>query len=72
MKDIGQPRVRLIYLPATPESVARNRANLTMAVEAIESRLQGCPVKVKINFGEKPEHYGEDTDWRTVDINQYL
>lgn len=71
-RDIGKPMIKVTYLPATPEQVEQNRKNLMMAIESIESRLNGRPTKVSIDFGEKPEHYGEIKDWRTVDINSLV
>lgn len=59
-RDIGEPTFEIRYVPATPELVARTRANLTAELERIYSRLAGRPIKVDVIWGEKPSWYGID------------
>ena len=59
-RDIGEPVCEIHYVPATPELVAKTRANLTNVLERIYTRQNGCPVKVEVMWGEKPSWYGID------------
>lgn len=58
-KFIGSPVVTIHYVEATPELVAQTRRNFEAALSQIRSRIIGYPVKVTVNWGEKPEGYGE-------------
>lgn len=58
-RDIGTPKVRKIYLPATPESVARTRAEFEAALSHMYSEINGYPTQVTVDWPpKKPEGYG--------------
>lgn len=58
-RDIGTPKVRKIYLHATPEDVARTRADFERALSHMYSEMNGYPTKVTVDWpSKKPEGYG--------------
>lgn len=58
-RDIGTPKVRKIYLPATPESVAKTRSDFEQALSHMYSEINGYPTKVTVDWpAKKPEGYG--------------
>lgn len=58
-RDIGTPKVRKIYLPATPESVAQTRSDFEQALSHMYSEINGYSTKVTVDWpAEKPEGYG--------------
>lgn len=59
-RDIGEPVCEVRYVPATPELVARTRANLTAVLERIYTAHNGAPTKCEVLWGEKPSWYGID------------
>ena len=59
-KFIGSPVVEIHYVEATPELVEQTRRNFEDALSRIRSRILGYPVKVTVDWGEKPEGYGKD------------
>ena len=51
-RDIGEPTGEVVYVPATPELVARTRANITHVAETIYTRLNGYPTQIEILWEE--------------------
>ena len=60
-RDIGEPIIHKHYIPATPELVERTRRNLERALSKMWSEYNGYPTEITIEWGEKPEGYGQDT-----------
>lgn len=63
-RDIGSPTVIIEYVPATPELVEQTRRNIEAALSKIRSRIEGRPMKVTVDWGEKPEGYGKPHTYR--------
>ncbi len=60
-RDIGEPILHKRYIPATPELVERTRRNIVRASSNLGSAHFGVPMTLIVDFGEKPEWYGQDT-----------
>ena len=65
-KFIGSPVVEIHYVEATPELVEQTRRNFEDALSRIRSRILGYPVKVTVDWGEKPEGYGKDRTYTYI------
>lgn len=46
--DTGTPIVRVYYIDATPELVARTRENFERALSKLESERLGAEVEIKV------------------------
>ncbi len=60
-RDIGEPILHKRYIPATPELVERTRRNLERASSNMGKAHFGIPITITVDYGEKPEWYGQDT-----------
>ena len=54
-RDIGEPVCDVVYLPATPELVAKTRANVERVLQNIYTKINGYPTKVKVYWDGVPE-----------------
>ena len=48
--DTGTPIVRVYYIDATPELVARTRENFERALSKLESERLGAEVEIKVQW----------------------
>lgn len=58
-RDLGTPTVIVRYIPTTPELVEQTRKNFADALDRMYREVYGMRL-VKIDWGEKPEGYGQE------------
>lgn len=54
-RDIGEPICEVVYLPATPELVAKTRANFERVLGNIHTKMNGYPTKATVYWDGVPE-----------------
>lgn len=52
-RDVGKPTIVVHTLPGTPEQIAENRERLRSVCESAMSELAGCPMKVRLIWGDE-------------------